>query len=399
MICCSSATADCSVAASMSIARAKRNHTSATGCRLRQLAMIATSPATTVLNGICSQRSLSPVQSMQLVRGDRLSSSSHQNLVRLFPVDTSVCCLHPSTPPTHNKMHGQHVRSGMLCATTGHIHMPAPTLRPCTGRRASTTAQASQQQQQQQQPQPVRSFGEMMQQYKSIAPAAPSSPTKSNQGSTASKDTKGAPRLKPSRQASAPPDSSSGKRKPAAAASRDGRGAAGAAAAGRPGGPGAKSKGTAASSRIVVNRGSDTPSSTKRSSDTSSSSTKRSSDTSSSAKLPPVINSGWRLPSNGKGFGSIPSQPTQAPGGPNLVQVFRFGVEAAAVCQVIEACGWQTRVALTDSIKDADIMLAAKCSPSGKHRNLAQVSVWQGLASRREGCVSTLRVHGYMQAH
>jgi hypothetical protein len=60
------------------------------------------------------------------------------------------------------------------------------------------------------------------------------------------------------------------------------------------------------------------------------------------------------------------------------VRVFRFGVEAAAVSQVIEACGWQARVALTDSIKDADIMLAAKCSPSGKHRNLAQVRAGVG---------------------
>lgn len=55
-----------------------------------------------------------------------------------------------------------------------------------------------------------------------------------------------------------------------------------------------------------------------------------------------------------------------------MLRIFRFGVEAAAVTKAVEACGWQARVTLVESIKQADLILAAKCSSSGKHRNLAQ---------------------------
>jgi hypothetical protein len=92
------------------------------------------------------------------------------------------------------------------------------------------------------------------------------------------------------------------------------------------------------------------------------------------------------MPSNGKGFGSpAPSAAAAAaatgtsktPGSPagskKMLRIFRFGVEAAAVTKAVEACGWQARVTLVESIKEADLILAAKCSSSGKHRNLAQV--------------------------
>lgn len=56
-----------------------------------------------------------------------------------------------------------------------------------------------------------------------------------------------------------------------------------------------------------------------------------------------------------------------------LLRIFRFGVESAAVNRAVEACGWQARITLVESIKEADLILAAKCSSTGKHRNLAQV--------------------------
>jgi hypothetical protein len=85
------------------------------------------------------------------------------------------------------------------------------------------------------------------------------------------------------------------------------------------------------------------------------------------------------MPSNGKGFGTPAASATAAvyktktAGGQNIVRIFRFGVEAAAVTKAVEACGWQARVALVESIQEADLILAAKCSSGGKHRNLAQV--------------------------
>lgn len=59
-----------------------------------------------------------------------------------------------------------------------------------------------------------------------------------------------------------------------------------------------------------------------------------------------------------------------------MLRIFRFGVESAAVSKAVEACGWQARVTLVESIKEADLILAAKCSSTGKHRNLAQVCGW-----------------------
>jgi hypothetical protein len=95
------------------------------------------------------------------------------------------------------------------------------------------------------------------------------------------------------------------------------------------------------------------------------------------------------MPSNGKGFGSpvpSPAAAAAAPaasgaaaadrksaGGGKVLKVFRFGVESAAVSKAIEACGWQGRLDQVESIKGADLILAAKCSSTGKHRNLAQV--------------------------
>jgi hypothetical protein len=56
-----------------------------------------------------------------------------------------------------------------------------------------------------------------------------------------------------------------------------------------------------------------------------------------------------------------------------VLKVFRFGVESTAVSKAIEACGWQGMLDQVESIKAADLILAAKCSSTGKHRNLAQV--------------------------
>lgn len=59
------------------------------------------------------------------------------------------------------------------------------------------------------------------------------------------------------------------------------------------------------------------------------------------------------------------------------IKMFRFGVEAAAIQKAIQQNGWEDRVEQVEQLNQADVLVAVKCTPGGRHQNLQQVG--QGL--------------------
>lgn len=241
--------------------------------------------------------------------------------------------------------------------------------------------------QQQQNPQPVSNYKDMMQQYRSLVPAQPAEQQNARRGASTnfkSKPTKVTPRSKPTQHSGASPVDL-----------RETTAAAAAAAARTVKSAKTKTGGSSAASSAQVSRrsnaqlpdeGSQLSSSQKRGDNSSSNSNKASfqhKDGAGSRNKPPAIPSAWRLSSNGKGFGGEAASTTGAPsaaetsgrGSPHsrVVKVFRFGLTAAAVSKAIEACNWQGRVVSVDNIKQADLLLAIKCTPGGEHLKLGQV--------------------------
>eukprot|EP00879_Flechtneria_rotunda_P015480 GHRR01016189.1.p1 GENE.GHRR01016189.1~~GHRR01016189.1.p1 ORF type:complete len:228 (+),score=117.28 GHRR01016189.1:43-684(+) len=58
--------------------------------------------------------------------------------------------------------------------------------------------------------------------------------------------------------------------------------------------------------------------------------------------------------------------------GKQLLKLCRYAVEATAVQKALDACGWSHLVKQVEGIGQADVMVAVKNTPGGKHQNLTQ---------------------------
>ena len=301
----------------------------------------------------------------QLSQTYTVLSSKHSRLSCPACLPTAASQL-LSTHKSQGQMHAMHSSCGCLRAANMHAQLSQRT-----GRYHGMCPPQAAKQQQQQPAEPVAAnYRELMQHYSSMVqsptkqqPRQASSPGSGSSSSSSKGSSKGVPRLKPTKQTATP--GSSGGRNPSAAQK------------GRPARPAAA--GQQAGSTAIKPKQQGGPSSSGRGSSSSSSSRSQGFDSkpnssSKGVQAPAVIPAAWSLPSNGRGFGSKPAAaPAPVQLGPDVVKVFRFGVDAAAVSKAIEGCGWQGRVAVVDTLQQADLILAVKNTQGGKHRNLAQV--------------------------